>query len=92
MLVDFTEYVLPNGRRKAQQLELPDEYADKINRVLTRGLKFEVETLRTGHVSTTIADHEEEIDVAIKVRRPNNPEEFKQQVLDMIDEYLQHHP
>lgn len=68
--IEFTEYVLPDGRRAQRAIPVSLEAAEKADRIIAAGLFFECERLRTGHVSVTIADREEEVDVAIKLVPP----------------------
>lgn len=52
--VQFTQYLRPNGRRKAISIEVPDEVAALADHVCSKGYRFEVEELMTGHVSLTV--------------------------------------
>ena len=65
--IEFTQYVLPHGRRKPVSIDRPQPIFDKAQEIIANGYCFECEILTTGHVSVTIADPEEELDVAIKV-------------------------
>ena len=68
--VTFTQFVLPRGEKREVSIERPQAVADKADRIIAAGLKLECEVLRTGDVSLTIADDEQ--DLAIKVV-PNGP-------------------
>lgn len=70
--IPFTQYVLPDGRRRQTSIEVAADVAEKAGSIISRGLRFECEVLSTGHVSLTIFDPEEEDDVAIEVL-PNGP-------------------
>lgn len=86
--VEFTEYVLPNGRRRQVFIDCPDYVAAAAEELHRRGYRFECETLTTGHVSLTIVgptgpvDEDDEGDVAIEVV-PNGPS-----VLDAVDRLI----
>ncbi len=65
--VPFTDYQRPNGRPEQTEMPVSLDLADKVDAILARGLKFESEYLSTGDWSFTIADHEQERDVAIEL-------------------------
>ena len=65
--IPFTQYLLPDGRRKQTGIERPAAVAAKAEELIKRGFRFECEVLTTGHVSLTVADPDEEIDIAIEV-------------------------
>ena len=71
--IPFTQYLLPDGRKRAVEFSVSGEEAIIARRVLDKGLRFEAEVLTTGEVSLTIFDPEKEEDVAIEVV-PNGPE------------------
>lgn len=72
MAIEFTQYLLPDGRRTTSEIERGAEVEAKAREIIDAGYRFECEVLRTGHVSLTIADPREEEDVAIVVV-PNGP-------------------
>lgn len=57
----FTQYMLPDGRRKPIETEVSDDLRDKVQAILDAGLKFEIEILRNGMVSATICDHDNDM-------------------------------
>jgi hypothetical protein len=67
--IPFTQYLLPDGRKSRTTMETNREVYAKAQRILSAGLVFEIEVLRTGDVSATIVDPIEEIDVDITVGR-----------------------
>lgn len=73
MDIEFTQYVLPDGRRKPVLIDRPDDVAQKARRIMDAGHRFECEILTTGEVSLTIHNIEDEEDVDIEVV-PNGPE------------------
>jgi hypothetical protein len=84
--IPFTEFVLPDGRQEGGGFNRPDNVADKADAIREAGYRFEIERLRTGHISMTIAGYcpqaEEETDVAQRVV-PNGPE-----VLEAVDSMI----
>ena len=58
-VVPFTEYVLPNGRKRPHPIVIEDEhgyYQAKVDAILKKGLVFEMEVLNTGVMSITVED------------------------------------
>jgi hypothetical protein len=54
-LIPFTEFVLPDGRRRALQWHTKDRaLAAKADAIITNGFTFEIERLRGGVISVTI--------------------------------------
>lgn len=80
--IAWTQYLLPDGRRTSFTMEVPADVADKAARLEKAGLFLEAEVLRTGEVSLTIADREEEVDADIRVV-PNGPA-VTEAALDLI--------
>lgn len=70
--IPFTQYLLPDGRKRETGIDRPDEVAAKAQRIIDAGHRFEAEVLTTGDVSLTIHNIADEEDVAIKVV-PNGP-------------------
>ena len=71
--IPFTQYLLPNGRRKEVTIEVDQDVAEKARELIAEGLAFECEVLTTGHVSLTITD---QTNVALgAVRHPVSPSE-----------------
>jgi hypothetical protein len=73
MSIPFTQYLRPNGERRAAEIDMPAEIEELAREFIDGGGYFECEELVTGHVSFT-AGHasEKERDVAIEVVR-NGP-------------------
>ena len=73
MDIEFTQYMLPNGRTKLITIDI-DEETGKIARVLQEnGVRFEIEILTTGVISMTaeMNDNDENL-LAIELC-PNGP-------------------
>lgn len=73
MNIEFTQFFLPNGRREQVTTEVSDDLRDKVDQILENGFRFEIEVLRTGHVSATINDPIGERDAAFSITT-NGPE------------------
>lgn len=71
--IPFTQYLRPDGRKRAVSIERPAEVVEVAHRLITAGYRFECEELATGHVSLTVVDPHDEGDIAIQVV-PNGPE------------------
>lgn len=70
-MIPFTQYLLPNGRRRQINIDRPAPVEAEARKLIEAGVDFEVEILVTGVVSLT-ASYEEE-DIAIELTR-NGPE------------------
>ncbi len=66
-VITFTEYVLPNGRKRPMQIERPVEITDLAESIQRKGYRFEIELLRTGHVSMTVENNSDEQPLAHKL-------------------------
>ena len=51
MSIPFTQYLLPNGRKRPITIERPAAIEAQAQALLGRGCVFEVEVLRTGEIS-----------------------------------------
>lgn len=70
--IPFTQFILPNGRRKEVLIDRPQPIYDKAMLIINAGYRFECEILMSGTVSLTITTDDDDIgDVAIKLC-PNN--------------------
>jgi len=68
MEIDFTQYLLPDGRTTEIKIDRPDDIAAIASEILESGkYRFECEMLTTGMVSFTCFDIEEEVDIAIEL-------------------------
>ena len=67
MVIPFTQYLLPDGRRIPTEIDRPTEIEAIAQRFIASGGRYESEILRTGQVSLTAVKrwHGEEQDVAI---------------------------
>ena len=53
MSIPFTQYLLPNGQRRAQQIDRPADIESLAEKFIASGGRYECEVLTTGHVSFT---------------------------------------
>ena len=51
MSIPFTQFHLPNGQRTLQQVDRPEIIELIAHGLIARGVRFEIEILRTGEVS-----------------------------------------
>ena len=75
MSIPFTQYLRPDGRRRAVEIDMSQEVEDLAKRFIAAGGRYECEELTTGYASLTAVyevDSEDQ-DIAIEVC-PNGPE------------------
>jgi hypothetical protein len=73
-VIEFTQFLLPNGRQEKIYLPLAnstEEFRQKVAAILSAGFRFEIEMLRNGMVSATISDDYGDWEYSIT---PNGPE------------------
>lgn len=63
--IQFTQYLLPNGKRKLTSIERPQNVWEEAEEILKAGYRFECEMLTTGHVSLTIAGKNTDVEIEI---------------------------
>jgi len=84
MEIEFTQYLLPDGRKVFPTIERPDEICELAYGILRTGkYRFECEMLRTGLISFTCFDIEKEVDITIELSTNDNA------VLGAIDKMIQ---
>ncbi len=71
--INFTQFLRPNGRQRTELVDVSIEVATKAKEITAAGLFLEAEILITGMVSLTIADRQDEVDLAIELV-PNGPD------------------
>jgi len=71
MSIEFTQYLLPNGRKRTVRIERPIEIEALADEIVMSNLVFETEMLMTGQISLTVSNREEDLDSEIV---PNGPE------------------
>jgi len=53
--VDVTQYMRPGGQMKQVTAQLPDQYIDAYNDMLSHGFWFEAEVLQSSQVAIIVA-------------------------------------
>jgi hypothetical protein len=71
--IPFTQYLRPQGHTQRIAVRRPFAITQKAKHILSLGYVFEIEVLRTGQVSVSIADNKKGEDVEIEVCN-NGPE------------------
>jgi hypothetical protein len=70
-VIPFTQFMRPDGRRRATGIDVADDVAGKARKLIADGLTFECEVLVTGEASFTITDPSEgDLDIRVV---PNGP-------------------
>ena len=77
MSIPFTQYLLPDGRKRYELVDRPQEIEDIANSFIANGGKFECEILTTGHVSFTACKFDRDVEIEICTNGPD--------VLEAID-------
>lgn len=80
MSIPFTQYLMPGGRKTSVEIDRPPEVEQLADEVISRGWVFECEMLRTGAISFTVSDGEDDVCIELS---PNGP-----QVLDAVDKLV----
>lgn len=70
--IQFTQFLRPNGRTTPITIDRPPAIEARADTLYARGYRFEAEVLTTGHVSLTVVDRAEGVDLEIEVV-PNGP-------------------
>lgn len=79
--IEFTQYMLPHGRRQPAWIEVAPDVAEKARSLVKQGLCFECEILTTGQVSLTITDPENgDLDIRVCKNGPG----IREAVEDMV--------
>jgi hypothetical protein len=71
--IPFTQYLLPNGERKATSIEMDDSISALADELIAKGYRFECEILTTSDVSLTCVDPEDTGDIAMVICK-NGPD------------------
>lgn len=73
-MIPFTQYLRPDGRKRAVETDRPESVERDAHKFIAAGGVYEIEVLRTGHVSLTaafpLADGVEDIATELA---PNGP-------------------
>lgn len=69
----FTQYLRPDGRKTAVQIDRPDHIAKAADFIRSNGFRFEVEELSNGTCSFTISDEHDDYHRKLCPNGPNVP-------------------
>lgn len=72
MAIQFTEYMLPDGRTRPQWIDRPNDIEMKANALIMLGFRFEIEVLTSGMVSAEIRSSDRER-LVVNCIAPNGP-------------------
>lgn len=72
-MIPFTQYLRPDGRRTAVEIDRPDDIEQRARRFIEAGGRFECEHLTTGHVSLTAVWKDEDAAIEVVANGPEVP-------------------
>jgi hypothetical protein len=70
MTIPFTQYLLPNGRKRDAEINRPAEVEEIAQRFIASGGRYECEVLRTGHVSLTAVKNDDDVEIVVCANGP----------------------
>jgi hypothetical protein len=77
MAIPFTQYLLPDGRKRAEVISRPADIEALAKKFIASGGRYECEMLRTGHVSLTavaeVDGEEDDIECIVCNNGPDVP-------------------
>lgn len=83
MSIPFTQYLLPDGRKKEVTIDLEPEVEEKAQKIMASGLVFECEMLSDyATVSLTITSDERDEAIKICPNGPQVPDKVKELIMD----------
>ena len=82
MAIEFTQYLMPYGRKKQISFELDKETEKNAPELIDCGFRFDVEVLSTGEVSVTCEGEEEGLAAEICKNDPAINDSVKKLVND----------
>lgn len=65
MAIPFTQYVLPDGRKRSEHIERPADIEAMADKFIESGGRYECEILTTGHVSLTAVKGDDDVEIVI---------------------------
>jgi hypothetical protein len=74
-IIPFTQYLLPDGRKKYTEIERPDAICEMAESITDMGFSFECEILTTGQASLTISGKDGDEDIIICSNEPGKVSE-----------------
>ncbi len=73
MILEARQYMRPDGRVRTIQTVIPDAYSEHVDSLKEHECRLATEMLRTGEVSLTIEDEEQDYDCEVVVNGPAVP-------------------
>lgn len=77
MAIPFTQYLLPNGKKREERIERPAEIEALARQFIEAGGRYECEMLTTGEVSLTavyaVDDEPEDVEIEVCQNGPDVP-------------------
>lgn len=67
MPVPFTQYLLPDGRKRSTSIEMPPEIEALAKEIIGAGAHFDIEVLQTGVVSMTCEKGDKVLSIELSV-------------------------
>jgi hypothetical protein len=89
MAIQFTQYLLPNGRRRQIEIERPDDIEAMAQILVDHGCFFDAEVLRTDHVSLTCEHDDDLIAIQVCPNDENVPRAVDNLVRDAYEKVVQ---
>jgi len=78
MTIPFTQYLRPDGRKRATEIEMPEEVEKIAKAFIDSGGRYECEELTTGHASFTAVKFGEDVAIQLCMNGPKVPETVEQ--------------
>lgn len=83
LIIPFTQYLLPNGRRiNVEFTGATQESFDKAQLIMEATFRFEIEVLNNGMVSATISDHNDDYAQVICANGPEIDDAINKMIID----------
>ena len=81
--IEFTQFLMPNGRRTTVWIERPDDIVNKAQEIRTAGFRFETEMLGDYQtISLTIAKDDDDYAIELVPNGPRVPEAIDRMISD----------
>lgn len=67
----FTQFLRPDGRKRTIEIERSKDVEILAERILAKGLKFEIEELNDGTISMTVSNEDEDLFIRLCKNGPD---------------------
>ena len=88
MAIPFTQYILPDGRKKAILIDMPDDIERMATELIDDGCHFDAEVLMTGVVSFTCERDDDMLSIVLSENGPQVVEKVSKLVNDAHSLYF----